>query len=230
MRLTTTSLSLGIHAWEIANTCSSLPHFPHSLELLLHETLEEEATSSQPIPDALLPRVVEFIRSFPVFLQTIVHCARKTELALWPHLFSVVGNPKDLFQSCMDKQLLETAASYLLILQNLERTSVSRKYATLLLDSAKKSSRKELADDLSRFLDSIDPQDFECPPSKSTQPVLPPGASNVHSVKYHTSAGRHDGQSSQRLRTLSGGFGTLTNPGTLFHRSDWRSQSDSHAE
>jgi len=198
------------------------------LELLLHETLEEEATSSQPIPDALLPRVVEFIRSFPVFLETIVHCARKTELALWPHLFSVVGNPKDLFQSCLDKQLLETAASYLLILQNLERTSVSRKYATLLLDSAKKSARKELANDLSRFLDSIDPLDFECPPSKAALPAMPPGASNVHSVKYHSPPVRLDGQVSQRLRTLSGGFGTLANPGTLYHRSvsESRSQPD----
>lgn len=211
--------SLGLHAWDIANTCASLPHFPHSLELLLHETLEEEATSSQPIPDALLPRVVNFIREFPVFLETIVHCARKTELALWPHLFSVVGNPKDLFQSCLDQQRLETAASYLLILQNLERTSVSRKYATLLLDSAKKSSRKQLASDLSRFLDSIDPIDFECPPSKAAVPALPPGASSVHSVKYHAATVRLDGQSSQRLRTLSGGFGSHSSA-PLYHRSE----------
>lgn len=156
--------NLGYHAWEIARSCSNLSYFAHSLELLLHEVLEEEATSSEPIPDALLPRVIDFIKEFPVYLQTIVQCARKTELALWPHLFSAVGNPRDLFQECLHHNLLETAASYLIILQSLENSAVSRHLATLLLDATLDNAKWELSKELVRFLRAIDPNDVESPP------------------------------------------------------------------
>ncbi|KAG5682756.1 hypothetical protein PVAND_012089 [Polypedilum vanderplanki] len=155
--------NLGYNAWQIARTCTNLPYFPHALELLLHEVLEEEATSKEPIPDALLPSVLEFIQEFPVYLQTVVQCARKTEIALWPYLFSMAGKPKDLFQQCITQNQLEIAASYLIILQNLEPSSVSRQYATMLLDTALEQKKWDLAKDLVRFLRAIDPNDVESP-------------------------------------------------------------------
>ncbi|XP_055636034.1 guanine nucleotide exchange factor subunit Rich isoform X2 [Toxorhynchites rutilus septentrionalis] len=157
--------NLGYNAWEIARCCTNLPYFPHSLELLLHEVLEEEATSKEPIPDALLPSVLEFIQEFPVYLETVVQCARKTEIALWPYLFSSAGKPKELFQQCMAAKQLQTAASYLIILQNLEPSAVSREYATLLLDTALEQKNWSLAKDLVRFLRAIDPNDVESPRS-----------------------------------------------------------------
>lgn len=147
--------NLGYNAWEIARSCTNLPYFPHSLELLLHEVLEEEATSKEPIPDALLPSILEFIQEFPVYLQTVVQCARKTEIALWPYLFATAGKPKELFQQCLNQHELETAASYLIILQNLEPSSVSRQYATILLETALEHQKWDLAKDLVRFLRAI---------------------------------------------------------------------------
>ncbi|XP_026741038.1 guanine nucleotide exchange factor subunit Rich [Trichoplusia ni] len=155
--------NLGYHAWEIARSCSQLAYFPHSLELLLHEVLEEEATSKEPIPDAQLPSIIEFVHEFPVYLQTVVQCARKTEIALWAYLFSAAGKPKELFQECLQRKMLDTAASYLIILQNLESSTVSRQLATQLLDTALQQERWDLARDLVRFLRAIDPNDVDSP-------------------------------------------------------------------
>ncbi|XP_064604853.1 guanine nucleotide exchange factor subunit RIC1-like isoform X2 [Liolophura sinensis] len=156
--------NLGVHALDLAGCCTELPYFPHVLELLLHEVLEAEATTKDPVPDPLLPRVAAFIQEFPEFLQTVVHCARKTEVALWPYLFNTVGNPKDLFEECLVNNQLDTAGSYLIILQNLEKPLVSRQHATMLLDSTLEKGEWELARNMIRFLKAIDPAEAESPP------------------------------------------------------------------
>lgn len=165
--------NLGVHALELARCCTELSYFPHVLELLLHGVLETEAMSKEPIPDPLLPRIVAFIQEFPEYLQTFVHCARKTEVALWPYLFNTVGNPKDLFEECLINGKLETAASYLIILQNLEKPMASRQHATLLLDSAVEACHWELAQDLVRFLKAIDPSDVDGSPPLPMHVVNP---------------------------------------------------------
>merc|ERR1719431_415078 len=153
--------NLGQHAWEIASSCSKLPYFQHSLELLLHSVLEEEATSKEPIPDALLPSVVDFIRSFPVYRETVVRCTRKTEVALWQYLFAAVGSPRELFLECLRRGELPTAASYLIILQSLEAAAVARQHATQLFSAALEAGSWRLCRGLVRFLRAIDPEDCE---------------------------------------------------------------------
>ncbi|XP_032163414.1 RAB6A-GEF complex partner protein 1 isoform X4 [Mustela erminea] len=160
--------NLGEQALLLAQSCAALPYFPHVLELMLHEVLEEEATSREPIPDPLLPTVAKFITEFPLFLQTVVHCARKTEYALWNYLFAAVGNPKDLFEECLMAQDLDTAASYLIILQNMEVPAVSRQHATLLFSTALEQGKWDLCRHMMRFLKAIGSGESETPPSTPT--------------------------------------------------------------
>ena len=156
--------NLGYHAWQLASTCSNLPHFGHVLELLLHQVLEEEATSKEPLPDSLLPRVLEFIKEFPDYhLSTIVQCARKSELPLWRYLFSMAGSPSDLFNQALAAGKLNIAASYLLILQNLESSGISLSHATNLLNCTLAAGQWDLCQDIIRFLRAIDPSDMESP-------------------------------------------------------------------
>uniref|UniRef100_A0A1I7VEJ0 Protein RIC1 homolog n=1 Tax=Loa loa TaxID=7209 RepID=A0A1I7VEJ0_LOALO len=201
--------NLGVYALEIAATCNRLPYFGHVLELLLHNVLEEEATSSEPIPDPLLPRVVAFIQEFPNYLQTIAHCARKTELALWPALFTVTGHPRELFEKCISDGQLETAVSFLIILQNMESSSASQEHATVLLEEALSKRQWLTARDIVRFLRAIDPSDIDDPPR--TPPYQKPHR-NVGNVvsRIPTCMSTDDSE-----ETDSFVFGSYTGPGMI---------------
>ncbi|KAL3993953.1 RIC1 family protein [Acanthocheilonema viteae] len=201
--------NLGVYALEIAATCNRLPYFGHVLELLLHNVLEEEATSSEPIPDPLLPRVVAFIQEFPNYLQTIAHCARKTELALWPALFAVTGHPRELFEKCISDGQLENAVSFLIILQNMESSAASQEHATVLLEEALSKRQWLTARDIVRFLRAIDPSDIDDP--SRTPPCQKPHRNVVNVVsRIPTRMSTNDSE-----ETDSFVFGSYTGPGMI---------------
>ncbi|KAI7868750.1 RIC1-domain-containing protein [Spinellus fusiger] len=138
-----------------AKMYEKLVYFSHALEILLHTVLEEEAGQLLG-DDAILPLVIKFLDHFPHALDVIVSCARKTEVALWDHLFSVVGKPKDLFELCLADDRLRTATSYLIILQTMQPLAIGGKDTTQLLQRAIDVNDYELCKELIRFLSSID--------------------------------------------------------------------------
>ncbi|KAI8901209.1 RIC1-domain-containing protein [Globomyces pollinis-pini] len=144
-----------------------LNYFNHALEMMLHNALEEDSSIEA---DNALVSVVEFINQFPKSLEIIVNCARKSEMALWPRFFSLVGDPKILYQKSLDCGLLGVATSYLIIIQTLEPLSVSSQLAIQLLDKSLQSNDFETGSELYRFLRSI--FDAETPTGK-TQPQSP---------------------------------------------------------
>lgn len=141
-----------------ASHYSHLIYFSHALEVLLHEVLEDEVEVAN--RHGVLPRVVEFLDHFEESLQVVVNCARKTEVTRWEFLFNIVGKPRDLFevrgrllwmrrlwvstddlatQKCVAAGFLKVAASYLLVLHNLEPLEQSSKvcFVSLLVAEAR---------------------------------------------------------------------------------------------
>jgi len=103
------------------------------LELLLHDILENEADNPPPkegyicqfplsnYVEAHLPRVIQLLEYFPRdMLDVVVGCTRKTEVRLWRYLFRYAGRPKDLYEQCMERNMLKSAGGYLLVLHTLE--------------------------------------------------------------------------------------------------------------
>lgn len=107
---------------------------------------------------------------FPEALDVVVGCARKTEVDRWERLFEVVGSPRELFERCLVLGKWRTAASYLLVLQNLEelddakvsllsycrKPRLTNEDAIRLLRLAINAKEYHLSKELLRFLHSID--------------------------------------------------------------------------
>ncbi|KAJ7814122.1 RIC1-domain-containing protein [Mycena olivaceomarginata] len=146
-----------------ASHYQNLVFFAHALEILLHTVVEsddddgnnsedEDSISS----DTVLRTVVEFLDHFDAALDVVVGCARKTEMTRWKRLFSIVGNPKLLFETCLESNQLKTAASYLLVLHNLEQLDEDHNDVIRLLESAVMAKDWQLCRELLRFLRSVD--------------------------------------------------------------------------
>ncbi|CUS15732.1 unnamed protein product [Tuber aestivum] len=145
-------------AVELAVSYEKLRYFGHILEVLMHHVLDDEA-DRPPGPEviaAVLPEVIRFLSHFPQYLDVILGCTRKTEVASWSYLFDVVGSPKALFEESLSRGLLKTAGGYLLVLHTLEKLSSSSKDMVRLLERAVAEGDWDLCKELARFLTALD--------------------------------------------------------------------------
>ncbi|WVR09306.1 hypothetical protein IAU60_006371 [Kwoniella sp. DSM 27419] len=160
----------------LASHFQHLVYFAHSLEILLHSVLEDEAAKPTPTatlavdgidPDSdpvegtkptlmdPLSVVITFLDYFPSALDVVVGCARKTEVDRWKILFDIVGSPRELFERCLEETKLRTAASYLLVLHGMEGVD-DVEDTVRLLRRAIAEKEFHLCKELLRFLRSID--------------------------------------------------------------------------
>jgi RAB6A-GEF complex partner protein 1 len=143
-------------ALHLANQYQHLEYFAHSLEILLHNVLDEEVDTAPPPETALLPGVLSFLSSFPQYLDIVVQCTRKTEVRSWRTLFTYLPPPQELFEESLQRGSLKTAGGYLLILHTFEELSSSSEQLVRLLSRAKDEGDWELCKELARFLTALD--------------------------------------------------------------------------
>lgn len=143
-------------ALHLAHQFQPLEYFAHSLEILLHNVLDEEVDSSPSPESALLPGVLSLLSSFPQYLDIVVQCTRKTEVRSWRTLFTYLPPPQELFEESLQRGSLKTAGGYLLILHTFEELSSSSEQLVRLLSRAKEEGDWELCKELARFLMALD--------------------------------------------------------------------------
>lgn len=126
------------------------------LEVLLHSILDDEVDSTSSSEDALLPRMLSFLSSFPYYRDVIVRCTRKTEVRSWNTLFQYLPSPKQLFEESLEKGDLKIAGGYLIISHTLEDQKIGSEQSLRLFRRAKVAQDWELCKELSRFLMALD--------------------------------------------------------------------------
>lgn len=144
-------------ALHLSHSFQRLPYFAHSLEVLLHNVLDEEVDAPPESSDlALLPSVLSFLSSFPAYLDIVAGCTRKTELRSWRTLFRYLPPVQAMFEESLQKGMLKTAGSYLLILHAFDEDSFNTEQIATLLERAKDEGDWDLCKELARFLVGID--------------------------------------------------------------------------
>jgi len=171
-------------AQHLSHHYQHLSYFPHALEVLLHDVLDEEVDQAKsprhgpPSPTlpnaddrtALLPAVLSFLTTFPAYLDIVVACTRKTELASWRTLFAHLPAASRLFDESLARGALKTAAGYLLVLHTLEadgdgaagrtpgvdRDDAGGHKAVALLARAARDGEWDLCREIARFLVAMD--------------------------------------------------------------------------
>ncbi|KAG7143531.1 Guanine nucleotide exchange factor subunit Rich like protein [Verticillium longisporum] len=107
-------------AVSLAQQFQHLEYFPHALEMLLHQVLDDEVDSA-PVPEkAILPRVLSLLSCFKEYLDIVVQCTRKTEARQWRTLFAYLPPVQELFEESLLRGSLKTAGGYLIILHTLD--------------------------------------------------------------------------------------------------------------
>ncbi|PKS07873.1 hypothetical protein jhhlp_006481 [Lomentospora prolificans] len=140
----------------LAQQYESLEYFPHALEILLHNVLDDEVDASPSPEDAILPRVLSLLSSFKEYLDIVLQCTRKTEVRQWKTLFAYLPPVQELFEESLQRGSLKTAGGYLLILHTLEETESVSEQSVRLFSRAIKEQDWELCKELARFLAALD--------------------------------------------------------------------------
>jgi hypothetical protein len=133
-----------------------LEYFPHALEILLHQVLDDEVDSSPSPEAAVLPRVLSLLSSFQEYLDIVLQCTRKTEVRQWRTLFAYLPPAQELFEESLQRGSLKTAGGYLIILHTLEELESVSEQSVRVLSRAVQEEDWELCKELARFLAAMD--------------------------------------------------------------------------
>ncbi|PSK37424.1 RAB6A-GEF complex partner protein 1 [Elsinoe australis] len=151
-------------ALHLSDSYRKLPYFPHALEVLLHNVLDEEVDAMHGYsdddegqqPESQLASLLPFLSSFPEYLDIVLGCARKTEIRSWQTLFRHLPPVSEMFEEALGDGKLKTAGGFLLVLHTFDEEAFNAGMMARLLGRAKEEGEWELCKELARFLVGVD--------------------------------------------------------------------------